>query len=129
MLYLDGGSVYIHRGDTASFDIVFGDADNLQPNQISVRGVYGIDWIPEDGTPIRFTVKQDVNKFRYIMQKDYKVMNGFVTIDLESSDTKYLPFGEYVWDVRLSFTDADTIDWNTPFDPFPFFVTEVVGNV
>ena len=129
MLYLDGGSVYIHRGDTASFDIVFGDADNLQANQLSVRNVYGINWIPEDGTPIRFTVKKDVNRMRYIMQKDYVVMNGFVTIDLESSDTKYLPFGEYVWDVRLSFTDADTIDWNTPFDPFPFFVTEVVGNV
>lgn len=128
MFYLEGGDLYIHRGDSASFDIVFGEVDVLEPNQISAQQVYGIDWIPEDGTRIRFTVKCDVDRPRPIIQKDYVVWNGFVCIDLESRDTRFMPFGEYVWDVRLSFDDADTVDWNTPFDPFPFYVTEVSGN-
>ena len=129
MFCLEGGSIYIHRGDSASFDIVFGDPNEVSENQVSAQAIYGVNWIPEDGTHIRFSVKVDVNKLKPVIQKDYVIMNGMVSIDLESRDTSCLPFGEYVWDVRLSFTDADTIDWNTPFNPFPFFVTEVVGNV
>ena len=129
MFYLDGGNIYIHRGDSASFDIVFGDSQSSNPNQITASDVYGINWIPEDGTPIRFSVKCDIGRLRPVIQKDYVVMNGFVTIDLNSVDTRGLPFGEYQWDIRLSFTDADTIDWNTPFNPFSFYVCEVVGNV
>ena len=129
MFYLDGGDIYIHRGDSACFDIVFGEVDALGQNQISAKDIYGIDWIPEDGTSIRFSVKCDVNRLRPVIQKDYVVWNGFVCIDLESRDTRCLPFGEYVWDISLSFDDADTIDWNTPFDPFPLYVTEVAHNV
>lgn len=129
MFYIDGGDVYIHRGDTASFDIVFGDSQGSSPNQISAKEVYGINWIPEDGTPIRFSVKCDTGRLRPVIQKDYNIFNGFVTIDLVSADTGVLPFGEYKWDVRLSFTDADMIDWNTPFNAFSFIVCEVVGNV
>ena len=129
MFYIDGGDVYIHRGDTASFDIVFGDSQGSSPNQISAKEVYGINWIPEDGTPIRFSVKCDTGRLRPVIQKDYNIFNGFVTIDLLSADTGVLPFGEYKWDVRLSFTDADMIDWNTPFNAFSFIVCEVVGNV
>lgn len=129
MFYLDGGDIYIHRGDTASFDIVFGDSQSANEYQISARDVYGINWIPEDGTHIRFSVKCDTGKPRPVIQKDYVITNGFVSIDLFSKDTKGLTFGEYKWDVRLSFNDADVIDWNTPFNPFSFFVCEVVGNV
>ena len=129
MFYLDGGNVYIHRGDTASFDIVFGDGQGESENQILARDIYGINWIPEDGTPIRFSVKCDTGRIRPVIQKDYVIMNGFVTIDLNSVDTRGLPFGEYQWDARLSFLDANGRDWNTPFNPFSFFVCEVVGNV
>lgn len=129
MFYLDGGDIYIHRGDSASFDIVFGDSQGTSTNQISAQEVYGINWIPEDGTPIRFSVKCDTGRLRPVMQKDYVIMNGFVTIDFNSVDTRILPFGEYQWDVRLSFTDADMIDWNTPFNPFSLYICEVVGNV
>ena len=128
MFYLDGGDIYIHRGDSATFDIVFGDVDNIQSNQFSVKSEYGSSWIPEDGTAIRFSVKVNTERPKCVIQKDYVITNGFVSIDLRPIDTQYLPFGEYQWDVRLSFPNADIIDWNTPFNPFPFFVTEVVGN-
>lgn len=130
MFYINGGDIYIQRGDSASFDIVFGEAnaEELGENYISVSDVYGINWIPEDGTHIRFSVKVDTEKYRCLIQKDYVVMNGFVTIDLMSRDTRDLPSNQYVWDVRLSFDNADFTDWNTPFNPFPFYVCDVVSN-
>ena len=128
MFYLDGGDIYIHRGDSASFDIVFGEVDELGVNQLSARDVYGINWVPENGTSIRFSVKVDTERYRCVIQKDYVVWNGFVCIDLLPIDTMYLPFGEYQWDIALSFPDADIVDWNTPVNPFPFYVTEVVSN-
>ena len=132
MFLLDGATIYIHRGDSASFDIVFREPDANQEqvnstNQILARDL-GIDFIPEDGTHVRFSVKVDVNKRRCIIQKDYVVNNGFVCIDLESIDTRGIPFGEYQWDIRFWFENGDTIDWNTPFNSYSFFVTEVVGN-
>lgn len=127
MFLLDGGNIYIHRGDSASFDIVFGEVDKTNDNQILAKDL-GVTMIPEDGTHVRFSVKVDVNKIRSVIQKEYVVNNGFVTIDLTSSDTSYLPFGEYQWDIRFWFTNGDIIDWNTPFNSFPFYITEVVGN-
>ena len=127
MFLLDGGNIYIHRGDSASFDIVFGEVDKTNDNQILAKDL-GVTMIPEDGTNVRFSVKVDVNKIRSVIQKEYVVNNGFVTIDLTSSDTSYLPFGEYQWDIRFWFTNGDIIDWNTPFNSFPFYITEVVGN-
>lgn len=127
MFLLDGGDIYIHQGDSASFDIVFGDVDELGANQLSASEIYGINWIPENGTPITFSVKVDSGKYRCVIKKEYVVWNGFVCIDLTPKDTKYLPFGEYLWDVRISFDNADTYDVNTPFNPFSFYVTEVVG--
>ena len=129
MFYLKGGDMWIHRGDSASFDIVFGEVDELASNQISAQEVYGINWIPEDGTPIRFSVKCDSSRMRPVIQKDYVVWNGFVCIDLMSKDTSCLPFGTYQWDIRISFDNADMIDWNTPMNSFDFTVCEVIGNV
>jgi len=171
MFHLDGGDIYIHRGDSASFDIVFGDERSVlteglipegyavvdaialpalgaevdgdmldisvnpgsfplyPPSAIIVKDVYGINWVPEDGTKIRFSVKCNTNKFRAVIEKDYIIMNGFVSIDLEPRDTAYLPFGEYEWDIRLTFDDADTLDHNTVFNPQKFTVCEVVSNV
>ena len=130
MFYIDGGDIYIHRGDSASFDLVFGEVDQneLGENQISVAEIYGINWIPENGTHIRFSVKVNTEKYRCVIQKDYQVWNGFCCFDLTPKDTLYLPSQEYKWDVRLFFDNADMIEENTPFNPFPFYVTEVVSN-
>ena len=178
MFYLDGPDIYIHRGDSASFDIVFGELNEVStegtitedidyvpyvgprivdamalpavggsiegdkltlsldrgsfpvypPNSIVIGDIYGINWIPENNTPIRFTVKCDTGRLRPVIQKDYVVYNGFVCIDLTSRDTECLPFGEYTWDIRLSFPNADYTEWNTPVNPFKFVVCDVVGN-
>ena len=170
MVYINGSDIYIHRGDSATFDIIFGpvadvmtesvipeeyaiiDAmmvpavgaevnDSLldiscQPasfpvyprNSIVIKEVYGVDWVPEDGTPIRFSVKCDTGRLKPVIQKDYTVCNGYVCVDLMPIDTACLPFGEYVWDIRISFQDSDFYDWNTPVNPCRLIVCENVGN-
>ena len=129
MFYISGGNIWLHRGDSASFDIVFGQNHTDSDYQVSAQEVYGVNWIPEDGTHVRFSVKCDVNKLKPVIQKDLVVTNGFVSIGLFPKDTRGLPFGEYVWDIRIEFSDADTHDWNTPINPLSFYVCEVVGNV
>lgn len=171
MFYLDGPDIYIHRGDSASFDIVFGEVPEIATvdyvpyegppiidtwalpavgggiegdrltlqldhhsfpiypsHSIIVKDVYGVNWIPENNTPIRFSVKCDTGRLRPVIQKDYVVYNGFVSIDLTPKDTMYLPFGDYTWDIRLSFPNADYVEWNTPLNPCKFIVCDVVGN-
>lgn len=127
MIYVDGASVYLPRGETASFDIVFG---NILPDDVSNPAVwFQNDEIPENGTKIRFSIKVNNDKLRPVLCKDMVVWNGFVTIPFETRDTRWLPFGEYSWDVRLFYDNVDEDDVNTPIAPHPFYITEVVGNV
>ena len=54
MIYVDGASVYLPRGETASFDIVFGD---ILPEDVNNPAVWlRNDEIPENGTKIRIFV-------------------------------------------------------------------------
>lgn len=173
MFYIDGGDIYIHRGDSASFDLVFGEMPhvnwhgkvntdsavidafalpslgaqvigkklsisvdpgsfpvyNYPAHTIMVKDVFGVNWVPEDGTPIRISVKCNTGKLKAVIQKDYYIYNGFVCVDLTPRDTRFLPFGEYDWDFRISFDNADMTEWNTPINPCKFIVCEVVGNV
>ena len=126
MFEVQGGAVLIQPGESASFDIVFGEPNSYTGNPIIQ---YPTEQIPEDGTKVRFSVKVDVSKRKCVIQKDMVIWNGFVTIPLEPRDTMYLPIGEYTWDIRLFFENVDYEDPNTPMIPFPFYVTEVVGNV
>ena len=128
MFYLDGGNIYIHRGNTASFELVFGNVapEELADNQISVAELYGIDLTPEDGTRARFSVKVSTDKYRSIIQKDCKVMNGVCSVDISPNDTKYLPFQTYKWDVRLFIDNDEYVDELTPFTPCQFHLLETV---
>ena len=126
MICVDGGSVYIHRGDDASFDSVFGE---VTPEDVNNNVLYfPSSEIPEDGTEFLFTVKVDVERPRAVIKKKVRIWNGFATVTLPARDTAYLPFGEYKWDIRLLFPNVDGLDVNTPFNSQSFFVTEVVGN-
>lgn len=128
MFAVDGGDVYISRGDDASFDIVFtSDADTVEDDSGTVY--YRVNELPEDGTKIRFSVKADTGRLKCLITKDLEIFNNFVTIPLESKDTNGLPFGDYVWDIRLFYPNVDDLDKNTPLLPHSFHVIGVVGNV
>ena len=169
MFYVDGSDIYIHRGDSATLDIVFdphtvvnsngiipeeyavidaimvpalgaevngtmldisvnrGSFPVFPPSTIVLKDIHG--FVPEDGTPIRFSVKADTGRLKPVFQKDYEVYGGYVCIDFTPRDTWCLPPGEYVWDVRIYFPNVGFIEWNTPLNPCKFTVCEVVGNV
>lgn len=126
MIQVINGSIYIHQGDDASFDIVFEDYD---PEQVYGKNTIFMqsDSAPEDGTLVLFTVRVSYDKPRYLIKKAMKVYNGFTTIPLYSRDTACIPPGEYFWDIRFAIDNVDGKDVNTPFNPNPFIVTEVIG--
>ena len=126
MFAVDGADIYISRGDDASFDVVF-TGEDVDPDGNTVY--YRVNEIPEDGTPVLFSIKADTERPRCLVEKELKVYNGFVTIPLESKDTNYLPFGEYTWDIRLFYHDIDYFDINTPILPHSLHILGVVGNV
>lgn len=125
MFAVDGAEVYISRGDDASFDIIFtGERQDGEGNEV----YFLVNDIPEDGTPIRFSVKADTGRLKPVIEKDLVVRRGFVTIPLNSKDTSCLPAGDYTWDIRLFFKDIDYYDVNTLLLPHGFHVIGVVGN-
>ena len=121
MLYVEGMDIYITQGDSASVDIVFGVAEPDTPSTVTIE----TSDIPVDGTKIRFSVKLALDRMKCVIQKDYTIADGRVTIPLEPYDTDGLPFGDYFWDVRLFGGPDGPV---TPIQPQGFHVLEVVGD-
>lgn len=97
----------VSQGDSAYFTITFtGD-------------------VPEDGTTTLFTVKKSTND-RAVIQKYLPVYDGVVDVELYSRDTNKLEPGNYVWDIRVLFSEKEVV---TPMVPSPFVVLEVTGDV
>ena len=97
----------VSQGDSAYFTITFtGD-------------------IPEDGTTTMFTVKKDLNG-QALLQKYLPVYDGVVDVELYSNDTNKLEPGNYLWDIRVLFSEKEVV---TPMVPSPFVVLEVSGDV
>ena len=98
----------ISKGDSAPFTVTFKDR------------------IPEDGTIVLFTVKTKRDN-SVMIQKQVPVHDGVVDIDLYSSDTNKLEHDiDYVWDVRVLYSEDDV---DTPMIPSQFVVLEVAGDV
>ena len=97
----------VSQGDSAFFTITFtGD-------------------IPSDGTKTMFTVKKSLDG-QAMLQKYLPVYDGVVDVELYSKDTNKLEPGNYLWDIRVIFSDSEVV---TPMVPSPFVVLEVTGDV
>ena len=75
----------------------------------------GTPYTPENGDVVRFAVK---NKRMTAGNKEYydeepiilkTIPNGTMILELLPSDTKELGFGEYVYDIEITFADG-TVD-------------------
>ena len=106
----DNHEIMIQRGDYAEFYIRF--------TQNS----------PEDGTQILFTVKKDYEQKKTDIEKVMTVEQGRVLVQIQNADTKNLPFGDYIWDIRLPNLYGEKEPY-TPMAPKRFTVARVVGNV
>lgn len=97
----------VSHGDSAFFTITFkGD-------------------IPENGTMTLFTVKKDKDS-PALIRKYLPVYDGVVDVELYSQDTNELEPGNYIWDIRVLFSDKEVV---TPMVPCTFVILEVSGDV
>ena len=96
-----GYDITLTRGDTFMAQL------NLTRN--------GEAYTPEQGDVIRFALKHNILKAD---RSDYKdtnplinktIPNDTLTLTLVQSDTKTLAFGEYVYDIEITFEDG-TVD-------------------
>lgn len=79
------------------------------------------------GDRVIFTVKQTaVQKKPVLVLQAENPGESYVEFCLEEGDLAPLPFGDYVYDVRLRFANGRL--WTPPKFPAAFAVKEVVGN-
>lgn len=90
MLYINGKTIQLTRGDTAY----------LQIPLVTPDGSYTIDLTDT----LTFSVKKNTRSTEYIFQK---VNNGDNVFHIEPSDTATLTFGKYVYDVQLTMNNGD----------------------
>lgn len=95
---IKGTSITLTRGDTLIVQL------NLKRN--------GETFTPEQGDSIRFALKHNTMKSD---RSDYKDQNPLInktipnetlTLTLVPSDTKTLAFGDYVYDIEITFEDG-----------------------
>lgn len=97
-----GTSIYMTRGDTLKVDVAIN----------KTNGKRTIPYVPEDGDEIRFALKhRSMNGYRseYTDRKPliYKVIPvDTMELVLNPEDTKDLGFGDYVYDMQITFADG-----------------------
>ena len=90
MLYIEGNTIRLTRGDTAFIHIPLATSE----------GTYEMD--PTD--TLTLSVKKTTRDTEYIFQKEVVGNNVF---HIKPSDTSSVAFGKYTYDVQLSNNDGD----------------------
>jgi len=105
---LVNNTIQITRSDTAYFSLtLYSDINKKEKYEL------------QEGDCIKFTVKKNVREKEILIEKiSYKN-----SIKIESTDTKEMNFGKYVYDMQIIFANGDI---NTVIEPSIF---EVRGEV
>lgn len=76
----------------------------------------GEPYTPVDGDVIRFAMKKHVNDENVLIEKI--IPNDTLQLIINPEDTKNLPFGEYRYDVQITFADGfvSTFITDSPFE-------------
>lgn len=106
MLYIEGNTIRLTRGDTAYITVPLTTDD----------GVYEMH--PTD--TLTFSVKKNTREYNYILQK---VVNGTNAFHIQPDDTAKLDFGKYTYDVQLNVNNGDV------FTVIPPSMFEVLAEV
>lgn len=99
MYRIEGTTVYLTRGDTFE-------------SLVTMKYKDGTSYVPQNGDVIRFamkTPKMTTGKKEYIdktplIQK--VIPNDSLILTLEPSDTKNLSFGNYKYDIEITFSNG-----------------------
>lgn len=98
-------NIYITRGDTARLPLRIIDTDH--------------EYVPTDKDKVVFTLKKDITKSEYVLQKE--IQNNVLVLNPE--DTQSLDYGRYSYDVQITLEDG-TVETIIP--PHVFKVMEEV---
>ena len=91
MLYIEGNTIKLTRGDTAYLTV---------PIKLATEEEYTM----QSGDTLVMSVKKSINDEHYAFQK--QATNGN-TIHIEPADTEQLAFGKYKYDIQLNTADGD----------------------
>lgn len=112
------GTVYIVRGDSATFKVLLNTGTNIVPHIETV----------ENGDSVYFGVMEPNQLFENaILRKRYvskDIVDGYVTINLKPEDTQCLLPGKYFYQIKLEKKRENSNDVYTVVDRTQFFVTE-----
>jgi len=92
MVIIDGTTIIMTRGDTLRVELVLEDLD-------------GNPYIPAEDDVIRFAVKKHYLDTNPLIHKI--IPNDTLLLTLKPEDTKQLYFGDYVYDIEITYEDGD----------------------
>lgn len=92
MYKIDGTTITLTRGDS-----FYG--------LITLKNQDGTDYVPQEGDVIRFALKRRYWDDKALITKT--IPNDTLVLHLLPNDTKSLPFGGYVYDCEITFSDGD----------------------
>lgn len=77
--------------------------------RVDIVDCMGNEFIPSEGSTLRFALKEDYNDQRPILVIDIPV--DTMILELKPEQTKYLSFGNYVYDIQLTTVEGlvDTV--------------------
>lgn len=90
--FIDGTTITLTRGDTFRAHITITDSE-------------GNEYTPQSGDTIRFAAKKNYKDLKPIIKKT--IPTDTLMLHLAPQDTKKLPFGEYKYDIELTYADGD----------------------
>lgn len=97
MVKIQGTTIYMTRGDTATINLSIKN-DNKEEYELG------------EGDVVVFSVKKTLSDETYLIQKTFKDKE----IVIEHEDTRNLYFGEYLYDIQLTFADGKVSTIVTP---------------
>ena len=90
--HVSGTSIELTRGDTFKRTLVLTDAE-------------GNPFTPTNNDVIRFALKRKVKDEVVLINKI--IPNDTLLLKIDPEDTKNLPFGDYVYDIQLTYPNGD----------------------
>lgn len=92
---------YSINNKTKKITLVRGDTLRLQVEVFVDDELY----TPVTGDKIRFAMKQSYSSSKVLIHKNIPI--DTLILHLEPEDTKKLPFGDYVYDIEITFANGD----------------------
>lgn len=92
---------YLINNKTKKISLVRGDTLKVRIEILNDGNIY----TPQFGDTLRFAMKKDYSSSRILIHKS--IPTDTLVLHLKPEDTKKLTFGEYVYDIEITFANGD----------------------